>query len=83
MDVTEEELKKEGDQIVIQKLDQKIAQSRYVDQAIVLAIDGVINQQGEVDRELTQVYVPNDYIQREVTKYPRLLFGASINPNRE
>jgi len=83
MNVTEEELKEHGDQIVVKKLDEKIAQSKYIDQAIVLAMDGIINEQTQqLDKEKTQVYVPNDYVARETAKYPRLLFGASINPNR-
>lgn len=46
-------------------------------------MDGVIDPvTGEVDRGKTQIYVPNDYLARETAKYPNLLFGASINPNR-
>jgi len=83
MQVTEEELEHEGDQIVIKKLSANLAQSKYVDQAVVLAMDGVIDTDtGEVDRKQTQIYVPNDYIARETAKYPNLLYGASINPNR-
>jgi len=83
MQVTEEELEREGDQIVIKKLSANLAQSKYVDKAVVLAMDGVIDPAtDEVDFEQTQIYVPNDYIARETAKYPNLLFGASINPNR-
>lgn len=84
MDVSEEELSTVGDQIVVKKLSDKITQSRYVDQAIVLALDGVIDQETKsLDKANTQFYVPNDYVAKETAKYPNLLFGASINPNRE
>ena len=84
MDVSEDELIEHGDQILIKKLDEKIAQSKYVDQAIILAMDGIIDEETQqLDKKNTQIYVPNDYIAREVAKYPRLLFGASINPNRK
>lgn len=84
MDVSEDELVTFGDQIVIQKLSKKIAASKYVDQAVVLAMDGVINPAtGELDRKSTQFYIPNDYIARETARYSNLLFGASINPNRK
>ena len=84
MDVTEEELETEGDQILFKKLHEKISQSKYVDQAVILALDGVIDKTtGQLDSEKTQVYVPNDYVARETAKYPNLLFGASINPNRK
>jgi predicted TIM-barrel fold metal-dependent hydrolase len=83
MGVTEKELKNNGDQLVVKRLDEKIRQSRYIDQAVVLALDGVIDQtSGTLDREKTQIYVPNDFIARETAKYPRLLYGASINPLR-
>jgi len=84
MDVTEEELKTQGDQIVVKKLNDKIAASRYIDAAIVLALDGVIDPETkQLDKAKTQFYVPNEHVARETAKYPRLLFGASINPNRE
>jgi len=82
MDVTEDELKKEGDRIIFRMLDQKIRESRYVDQAVILALDGVIDGDGNIDEERTQIYVPNDYVARETTNYDTLLFGASINPKR-
>jgi len=83
MDVTEDELAEQGDQILFKKLHDKISQSRYIDQAVVLALDGIIDEKtGEIDRQKTQVYVPNDYVARQTARYPTLLFGASINPNR-
>ncbi len=84
MDVTHEELETQGDQIVVKKLNEKIEQSQYIDAAIVLALDGVIDPDTkQLDKKNTQFYVPNEYVARETAKYPRLLFGASINPNRE
>ena len=84
MDVTEKELEQNGDQILIKKINDKIAQSKYIDQAIVLALDGVIDEKTKaLDRNKTQVYVSNEYVAGQTAKYPHLLFGASINPNRE
>lgn len=83
MQVTEDELKVHGDQLVVKRLNHRISESEYVDQAIVLAMDGIINSEtGELDKEKTQFYVDNDYIAKETAKYSTLLFGASINPNR-
>jgi predicted TIM-barrel fold metal-dependent hydrolase len=82
--VTEKELEAEGDQIVVRKLSEKIAQSKYVDQAVVLAFDGIVDKTtGVLDKEHTQFYVPNEFVARETAKYPNLLFGASINPHRK
>lgn len=83
MDVTEEELKEKGDALVIKRLNEKLKRSRYVDQGVVLAMDGVVDPgTGQLDRDKTQLYVPNDFIARETARYPTLLFGASINPWR-
>ncbi|RKZ48183.1 MAG: metal-dependent hydrolase [Gammaproteobacteria bacterium] len=84
MDVTEKELEKNGDQILVKKLNNRIVQSKYVDQAVVLALDGVINEKTNIlDRKKTQVYVSNEFVVSQTAKYQSLLFGASINPNRE
>ena len=84
MNVSEEELEENGDQILIKKLNDKITQSKYIDQAIVLALDGVIDEKTKtLDKTHTQVYIPNEYVASQTAKYPDLLFGASINPNRE
>jgi uncharacterized protein len=84
MNVTEEELETHGDQIVVKRLNDKIEQSRYIDKAVILALDGVIDKEtGQLDKARTQFYVDNDFVAGEVSKYPKLLFGASINPDRE
>ena len=83
MNVTEEELEKHGDQIMVKRLNEKIEQSKYIDQAIILALDGVIdNKTGQLDKAATQFYVDNEFVALESDKYSNLLFGASINPSR-
>jgi len=84
MNVTKEELKTRGDQIVVKRLNEQIEQSKYVDQVVVLALDGVIDKKtGLLDKKNTQFYVDNDFVAHETSQYPKLLFGASINPERE
>jgi len=80
--VTEEEIMKEGDTIVITRLAERLAASQHVNRAVVLALDGVINAQGELDRAQTEIYIPNDYLATEVAKHPNLRWGASVNPYR-
>ncbi|MDX2505559.1 MAG: amidohydrolase family protein [Gammaproteobacteria bacterium] len=86
MDVTEEELIQQGDRILFKKLSDKVARSETVNKAVILAMDGYVNsegeQKGELNRQETQIYVPNDYVAKETALYDNLLFGASINPNR-
>lgn len=81
--VTEQELEREGDRLILQRLSERLSDSRAVDAAVVLAMDGVINESGDLDLERTEVYIPNDFLAREIRLYPNLLFGASINPYRK
>lgn len=80
--VSVEEVQSAGDQIVVAQLSQRVAQSKYTAQAVVLALDGVILKDGSLSTERTQVYVPNEFVAQETARYDNLLFGASINPNR-
>ena len=64
-------------------ISQQLAQSRHVGQAILLAMDGVVDANGDLDRARTEIYVPNEFVARETAKTTNLLFGASINPLRK
>lgn len=79
--VTREDLRQHGDELVARRINRTIAQSTHVDSAVVLALDGVIKD-GHLDREATQVYVPNEFVAAMADKYPHLEYGASIHPAR-
>jgi len=83
MGVTEEELMNHGDQILFKKISTQIAHSETVKQSVVLALDGYVDSDGQLDRTKTQIYVTNDYVAQQTALYDNLLFGASINPNRK
>ena len=80
--VDEEELERRGDAVVIEKISEHVAASRRVDKAVVLAVDGVVDAEGKLDRDATQYYVPNDFVAEETRRHDNLCFGASINPHR-
>jgi predicted TIM-barrel fold metal-dependent hydrolase len=80
--VTEKELLREGDGLVMKRLSEELAKSRSVAQAVVLAMDGVVGPDGELDRAKTEIYIPDEFVAMSVRLYPNLLFGASINPYR-
>jgi predicted TIM-barrel fold metal-dependent hydrolase len=42
----------------------------------------VVDERGELDRQTTQVYVPNEFVAEQSARHDNLLFGASINPLR-
>lgn len=78
-----EQLVRDGDGAVVQRIAELVAGSRYLSHAVVLALDGAIDETtGELDRVRTEVYVPNEFVARETARYPKLLWGASINPLR-
>lgn len=81
--VTQQELEQHGDRLVLERLSRCLAASRSVDQAVILAMDGIIDTDGGLDRERTELYIPNDFLVRELRHYPNLLYGASINPYRQ
>ena len=81
--VTEKDLLREGDGLIMKRLSESLSRSRSVSSAVVLAIDGVVGEDGELDLGKTELYIPNDFVAAEVRKYPNLLFGASINPYRK
>lgn len=57
--------------------------SKKVDRCVLLAFDWVYTD-GKVDREQSHLWVSNDKVADVVKMRPdRLLFGASVNPNRE
>lgn len=80
--VTNAELEREGDGLVLRRLSERLAASSRVQQAVVLAMDGVVDGRGDLDRERTEIYIPNEFLARECRRHPNLLFGASINPLR-
>ncbi len=80
--VTQGELEQHGDRLILERLSRSLAASRAVDKAVVLAMDGIIGPDGELDRERTEIYIPNEFLVRELASFPNLLFGASINPYR-
>lgn len=82
MDVTADELVTVGDGMVVERLAEKLRSSRAVRGAVVLAMDGVIDEAGQLDLSSTQLFVPNHYVAAQAAAHPELLFGASVNPYR-
>ena len=80
--VTLEELEQHGDALIIERLSRRVAESTEVDKAVLLAMDGVVGNDGQLNKLETQVFIPNRFIAEQTDKYPNLLFGASVNPYR-
>jgi len=80
--ISKQQIEQQGDQLLIKKLSAQLAESKLVKAAVVLALDGVIDQSGKLDLTQTQIYIPNDYVAEQIQQYDNLYFGASINPYR-
>ena len=80
--VTLAEVEEQGDQLLMERLAKGIEESKRVGAAIVLAMDGVVDANGRLDRARTEFYIPNEFVAAETAKHPNLYFGASINPHR-
>jgi uncharacterized protein len=79
---TRAELEERGDSIVVERIAERLASSRHVGRAVILALDGAVDDRGQLDRARTEIYVPNEFVAAEVAKHSNLLFGASVNPFR-
>lgn len=80
--VTEEEVRRCGDALILQRLSERLAASQHVGSAVVLALDGVVDEHGQLDAKRTEVYIPNEFLVRELPRFPNLRYGASIHPRR-
>ncbi len=77
------ELEENGDKVIFEKISKQVAASKTVDKTVILSLDGVMDENGELDRGRTQIYVPNEYVFSETQRYSNLLYAASINPYRK
>ncbi len=80
--VTQRELLHQGDGLVADRISSSLAQSKFVSRAVVLALDGVVDANGNLDTNRTEVYVPNEFVAEMTARHTNLLFGASVNPYR-
>jgi len=80
--VSRKELSAKGDRLVADRISEALAKSKYVRKAVLLALDGVVGADGQLDTNRTEVYVPNEFVADMVAQHTNLLFGASVNPYR-
>jgi uncharacterized protein len=80
--VSRREVQERGDTVCAEKLAQTLAASEHVGRAVILAMDGVVNADGQLDLARTEFYVPNEFVAALAAAHTNLLFGASINPYR-
>lgn len=72
-----------ADRIYIQRLDQKIGESKYVKSGIIFGMDGIYDQRGVLDTNRTSLMITNEYVYQDIKKFKNLKYAASINPQRK
>ena len=80
--VSHQELLEKGDGLVADRISESLAQSKYVSQVVLLALDGVVGADGQLDTNRTEVFVPDEFVAEMAARHTNLLFGASVNPHR-
>jgi hypothetical protein len=81
--VSEDEIRRFGDIVILKRLSLLLADSKYVSDAVVLAMDGVVGSNGELDLQETEIYIPGDFIADNAGRFGNIKYGASINPYRK
>ena len=80
--VTKAEVLEKGDGVIGDKISASLAQSRYVSKAVILAMDGVVGADGNLDTNRTEVYFPNDFVASLCARHTNLLFAESVTAYR-
>ena len=80
--VSKKELLAQGDGLVGDRISASLAHSKFVSKAVLLALDGVVDAEGNLDTNRSEVYVPDEFVAAMAARHTNLLFGASVNPYR-
>ncbi|MEW6746215.1 MAG: amidohydrolase family protein [Planctomycetota bacterium] len=73
---------KVNDQAIRKHLLETLSGSELVDRAVFLALDAIPDIKGRPDLEQSHLYTPNDYVADIAEREPKVLFGASVHPDR-
>ena len=74
---------REANRKYLDDLLSELRASRHVQQAVLLGMDGVYDQNGRLDQQHTDFLISNDYVLKTARAYPNeFLAGVSINPQR-
>jgi predicted TIM-barrel fold metal-dependent hydrolase len=76
------ELERHGDAHLVKSISSMIDDSKHVDGAVILAMDGAYDRDGELHRAKTEFFVENKFCAEAVAQHDNLHFGASVNPLR-
>jgi predicted TIM-barrel fold metal-dependent hydrolase len=76
------ELFEDHDTVLRTTMIERLSTAPGIDFGVFLAFDSVYKENGEIDEENSHMVTPNDYVMEIARDNPKVLFGASVNPNR-
>lgn len=71
-----------NDQALQQIVTDAVENSRLVDYGVAMALDAVYDKKGNLCLPASHLYVPNELVSEVARRHPKILFGASVHPNR-
>jgi len=77
-----DQILKDHDGVLRKTLIDRLNGASSVDFDVFLAFDAVYKENGEVDHENSHMITPNDYVMDMAKNNKKVLFGASVHPNR-
>jgi predicted TIM-barrel fold metal-dependent hydrolase len=77
-----DELSRDHDTALRRTMIERLNNAPSVDFGVFLAFDSVYKENGELDEENSNMVTPNDYVMDIAKSNPKVLFGASVHPNR-
>lgn len=77
-----DKLFKDHDKILRKTLIDRLNKSPSVDYGVFLSLDAVHKENGKADKKRSHMVVPNDYVMGISKDNEKVLFGASVHPNR-
>ncbi|MCI0514549.1 amidohydrolase [candidate division KSB1 bacterium] len=80
--ITRTLFKKVNFELIRTRMLATVNESEFIQQVVWLAMDHVYDDDGVAHPEQTHLYVPNRFLAELAQANPRVLFGASVHPNR-
>jgi predicted TIM-barrel fold metal-dependent hydrolase len=76
------ELSKDHDTVLRKTMIERLNRAPGIDFGVFLAFDSVYKENGEIDEKNSHLVTPNQYVIDIARDNPKVLFGASVHPNR-
>ncbi len=77
-----DKLSKDHDTALRTMMIERLNHAPSIDLGVFLAFDSVYKEDGEIDEENSNMVTPNNYVMDIARNNPKVLFGASVHPNR-